>query len=440
MAVSWLARFRNPVERLRLSWNLLIALVVFATPTHFFFVLNDQAGYVNGLRIDYLLPKLYLSVVLALGIISWWLYWYRPWKTWTWAQIKANRWQIVLLVGLVLAQLLAARPGISLWFVSQLSILLVAGYLMIRHSTLIYPKLWLIALSSTVMFQASIALWQWLYQRPLIGYWLLGEPSSFSQAGIATTSQGAEWVLPYATTAHPNVLGGFLAISTLSLLLYWLSSNSRTHIWKSLIWLSLIIGFAGLLLTQSSAALLGFSLGAGAALLSKIKLQWQPVTTIFSSNSIILSIFAVALVVAPVVVAHLTDPRDPSWYRRDHLNRVAVRMLQAEPIAGVGLNHFTIELEHYSEVREFVRFVQPAHNALLLWLAETGVLGVAAIIVLILWVRGKPTISPVMWGVLPLLALDHYMLTMPLGILLIAQLLVSQRLAKKSADESVGES
>lgn len=434
MAVSWLARFRNPVERLRLSWNLLIALIVFATPTHFFFVLNDQAGYVNGLRVDYLLPKLYLSVVLAIGIIGWWLFWYRPWKTWSWAQIQTYRWQIVLLTVLVLAQLLAARPGISLWFAAQFGTLLLASVLMIQHWKLMYPKVWLTALSVTVIFQASIAVWQWLQQKPLVGYWLLGEPSSFSQAGIATTSQGAEWVLPYATTAHPNVLGGFFAVSSLSLLLFWTSRTYRPQIWKKCIWLSLIIGFAGLLLTQSSAALLGFILGATALLISKIKLNWRPLTNLLSSNSTILGIIILILVLTPLAVAHFADPRDPSWYRRDHLNRVAVQMLQASPMTGVGLNHFTIELENYSKSREFVRFVQPAHNVLFLWLAEAGALGAGAILLLIIWVRKKPAISPSIWGVVPLLALDHYMLTMPIGLLLIAQLIISQHLATDSIE------
>lgn len=50
--------------------SLLVSAVIFTIPSNLFLNLNDSVGYVNGLRIDYLIPKLYLSDLIVLTTIA----------------------------------------------------------------------------------------------------------------------------------------------------------------------------------------------------------------------------------------------------------------------------------------------------------------------------------------------------------------------------------
>ncbi len=104
-------------------------------------------------------------------------------------------------------------------------------------------------------------------------------------------------------------------------------------------------------------------------------------------------------------------------------------MIAAHPLTGVGLLSFTRQLESIAPSTEIVRFIQPVHTVLLLWLAETGVIGAVAVLFL-LWALGRHTNRlPVLWlALLPIMALDHYFLTIQTGMfLLVVYLALSQQ-------------
>lgn len=415
---SWLARWRNPLQNVQLSWNLLVAALVFSAPTHFFLVLDHSAGYVRGLRVDYLLPKLYLSVLVATLIIGWWLWHFKPWRNWYWQIILRYKWFISLIALLIFSQFFTTYPMIALWFLLQLGILLISGWLVLKHRSLVRPVVWISIFSGTALFQTSLALWQWLQQRPLVGYQLIGEPSFDAYTSLARTTRGAEWILPYGTTAHPNVLGGFLAIVAIVLIRLWY--QQKGIFWqKQIAWVGVIAAVAGVFLSQSASALLVLVFGGALILL--------PADFLSKFNISIkqLILYLSLLLLAPILLTQVGDTTDSSWYRRIELNRAAVQMLQAYPLGGVGLHHFTVYLEEVSQLREFVRFVQPAHHVLLLWLAETGVLGLTILFWGLIKVIRTSPIPAIYWSLMPILVLDHYLLTMPVGILMVTVLAIS---------------
>jgi len=84
------------------------------------------------------------------------------------------------------------------------------------------------------------------------------------------------------------------------------------------------------------------------------------------------------------------------------------------PFIGVGVQNFTTQVEKYSPSKEVVRFVQPAHNAVLLFFAETGILGLMLVLLLCKLCK-HPTHVLVFLPLLPILLLDHYLLTIQSG-------------------------
>src|SRR3989344_769502 len=72
---------------------------------------------------------------------------------------------------------------------------------------------------------------------------------------------------------------------------------------------------------------------------------------------------------------------DESFMRRVELNRAAIAMWRASPLAGGGLGNFLVELPSY-DISRLGNYLQPVHNIYLLVLAETGVVGFIVFVVL----------------------------------------------------------
>ncbi len=253
------------------------------------------------------------------------------------------------------------------------------------------------SLLSSLIFQSLLAFYQFFFQQQLFGYLFLGETNLEQYYNLAKGWQ--EKILAYGTTAHPNVLAGWAVLS------WWLliKKTELNKYWKTI---STICVIAILLFTQSISALLAFLL----ALLT-IFLKLNNKTLLILSSIIIIS--------APVSIGFLAKrSNNPSIWRRHYLNQAAINMIKNKPLFGVGINHFTIFVEKFAEKQEIVRFVQPAHHFLLLWTAETGILGILILILIILqlWQNKQQTeLLTFLLIISPILALDHYLLTISTG-------------------------
>ncbi len=93
-------------------------------------------------------------------------------------------------------------------------------------------------------------------------------------------------------------------------------------------------------------------------------------------------------------------------------------MILDRPLLGAGLNNFTYHLENYVNRPEIIRFVQPAHHFIILWAAETGFLGVLLLFTIIYKLSQnchQNQLANALLILSPLLALDHYLLTITTG-------------------------
>ncbi len=405
---------RAKTNRYSLFLEFLLGFFIFFIPSNLFYAFRIPEAYVHGLLVDYLLPKIYavdgIGLIL-IGTIVWKLYKEQLWKM-TAESFKnwliSSKLRTILLLVLIARQFFSPVPVASLWFVSSLLTPLIALWFTVTFNKQIRPSMVKASIALTILFQAGVATYQWLTEQSVAGYLFFGEPNLSRSIGLAkTTLGGVERVLPYGTTAHPNVLAGVLV------LLWWMfvRFSKRVDAWT--IGLGAVVLGVGLI-TQSVSALLMLTLIVGYLASKKIQKAIQTHPTKVSALLIV-----GILVIAPIVIGWGARqlPETESFTRRATLNRAAVSLTIQNPLFGTGLNAFTTQVEKTMERKEIVRFIQPVHNVGWLWMAEAGVVGVLLAIVMY---RGAPkktrgTLTIFLVLAFPVLVLDHYLMTLMAG-------------------------
>lgn len=395
--------------------HLLVSALIFAIPSNLFFILTEKYSYVHGLRIDYLLPKFYLSDIIVLALTAW---------IFLSQQIKLPKWKYkknILLIATTFVffaiQLLTKETQIVAWQIIKILEIIWLIFILDQIWPKLKPKLILISINLVLFFQSLIGILQFINQKSVAGYWLFGEPNLSKQIGLAKQIIFEQnLILPYGTTAHPNILGGFISILLIiNMLLLKKAELKKSELF--LLFFSSLFGLWALFLTSSWSAWL--VIGA-ALLLSKINL----------SNKQLLGLSITGWLVSLILITQFGSFKtnnNQSLVRRQYLNQAAIMMFIDHPITGIGLNNFTTQVEKYSPKREVVRFSQPAHHTPLLILSEVGLLGIFVSIAWLIKLSSQWTnaLALTCACVLPILVLDHYLVTLQTGNLLFGLLLVS---------------
>lgn len=407
-------------------WSL-VALVFFL-PSNLFLTVSEYGALVQGLRVDYLIPKLYLTDIFILGIlIVWCTEWYTTKRKKAAVEVDAPRQiavvaTVCLIVLFVAVQLVVStRPVSTLWFMVNLVEFGVFFGWLVRHSALLRHSFVKLAFLSMLIFQSVLGLLQFSWQRSVFpSYTWLGETRLQHYAGISKGAfGGAERILPYGTTAHPNILAGVLAIGAVACAALLLRGNEKQHRW--LIVLSFILSITVLLLTQSFSGMLAVVLG--------IWIVWMRQRKKWLSPRGFSRLVAAMVVGTPLLLQLISEQTTlASITRRTWLNQAALELFVGLPLTGVGLNTFTAHVEKVMPITEVVRFVQPVHHVPLLILSEVGIAGMV-LIGICLWVwwrvgefaalrKNWRELSIIAVPFLPLLTLDHYLWTNQVGMLL----------------------
>jgi len=404
----------------RFEW-FLFSLFIFLIPSNLSLQLYRPTAYVNGILVDYLIPKLFLSDLVFLLLFLLWLL--RSRARARLASFFSTHSVILLSLLAILSAstLLAARPIPAFYFLLRLGQLLLTGIWL--HSILPNLKPLQGPLATALIFQSLLAIIQWIQKKSLLGYLFLGETTIRTAPNIAkSTLGGSVRPLPYGTTPHPNVLGGFIAISLLILVLIrHFHPDTGSSIPKRLrqflaFYLPVLSSLIALFLTQSVSAIIALLLGL---LLFRVNL---------SSRQNRFSVLAILLAFGFIGTA-ASDPT--SITRRLQLIQISFDMFISHPIFGVGLNNFTAVMPQFGEITNITtRFFQPVHNIYLLWLTETGLAGLIALFTFI-WQQNRFfTLKSRFRPKVPLLSLlvigvaDHYPLTLQTGQLLLVLCLV----------------
>lgn len=411
----------------RILLQILLFLLIVFIPSNLFLNLSPQAAYVSGLKVDYLIPKMWASEIIILNILWIWLLHINIKKI-NKEKIKKfiidNKFTTLLSFIILARQLFTPRPISSIFFLLQLLLNIFFIFFLKNHRWLFKKQIinWAVACSATTQF--CIAIYQFINQHPLLPYQLFGEPRFEPYFRMSRhLFDGKERILSYGSTAHPNVLAGSMVIFCLILLIK--ITKRHTSLDKILWVISLIFTLILLYTTQSLSALLTLVFG-GTVVVVNSRLITSFYKKVF--NKFLIIFLLISLLFSPFLIFQLSKfyPQEPSITRRHMLNKMAVNIFKKEWLVGSGINQFTLYLDNFSNQAEIVRFVQPVHHVGLLLFAETGIVGLLLFIQIIktLSKSDKNTVLLTLSILTPLLVLDHYLFTLQTGQLLFSLLFI----------------
>ncbi len=361
-------------------------------------------AFISGVRVDYFSPTLYLTDILVFVLF---LLAFKKLFKWFSGKRLIIFGVIALVAILNIATSLSPFVSIYKWLkVLELAFLVWWIYqsnIKIRTITLL--------LVIPVFFESALSFLQFWKIGSLGGvFWLFGERSFNSiTPGVANTSFDGQLVLrPYGTFSHPNVLGGFLAI-TLPLILYYFP-----HKFRKITAGVLAFGLSTLFLTMSRAAI---SVG-----LTQIAI----VLYLKSGKKLI---FLVCLAIIIGLLSMCLPSRLESLEVRGQLSVLAEENFVRSPILGTGLGTSPLYKNPEIRIKNYALSYQPTHSIYLMSLGETGVLGLIGLVAVFglaiyrVWRHKEWVFVASLVSILFLGMVDHYFFTLQQGQLLVALIL-----------------
>lgn len=296
------------------------------------------------------------------------------------------------------------------WMTGAFIFGILAGIDEIHKKTL--TKWILLSMISMGILQSSFAIAQYFHQGSF-GLRILGEPN-FNHASHSSAiwcPEGARWIVdrllgldfgttivvrPMGTTPHPNVLGGFLALTGLASLSF-LSLSKRKFIWSALIFLQ----FFALTITYSRGALFSYLIGVA------IWFGWNWRThnrkELFKTAILLGSISFFLLILFHEQLAwrggvfSSTKVSQRTHVYRSGLEHIAWRMIEKEPLFGVGFLQFSLRGQEFIEPeKKSSDHINGVHSIYLILAAESGLLALLCFVgfvasILLRAVRAEPT-------------------------------------------------
>lgn len=400
--LNWLAKFKEK-SNLELIRLLLFFFILFTFSINLFYKISLNKAYVHGLLVDYLIPKIYLTEFFLIPFLILELRYFK--------KIKIATCCCLLFLLLLMRQLISQSPLAAFTHFIHLAELLLF-FSAVRHDPLFKSKMAekfsLGAMFFVVVFQSTLALYQFFFQRSLLNYHALGETNLQDFANISKAQFFfGEKILPYGTTPHPNILAGIVVILSILIILK-IKGSLKAQLF--LLANALLIIF----LTQSISALLTLCLFGIYLVLQKVKIKKIWIAVIYYFFLIFLP-FALSRI-------NMLSPQQDSINRRVALNQASLEMFKDNMLFGVGINNFTLNLENYSTNgtnKEIIRFVQPVHNLLFLVLSEGGLL-----LLVVLWLIIREAKIDGFYRksimLLAIASLDHYLFSQFVGLNILA--------------------
>ncbi len=249
------------------------------------------------------------------------------------------------------------------FFITVKSFELLLFYLLIVNKILSTQEILRIFIYSMTA-QALLALSQLLFQSDL-GLQLLGEPQISSEnPHLARFSFLSMDILrAYGTFPHPNILGGFLCMSTLST---FLIKSKFKHEWTFLFAIQLL----GLFATFSRSAILALSFALillGIWYFEKLKEK---------KNLVLMSLIALFTIELSTLLfmRGLLFFKDKAFLERLEGYQISLELFLSNPW-GLGFSQYTLMMDKGTNVALMPWEYQPVHNAFLLALVEMGTQG-----------------------------------------------------------------
>ncbi len=362
------------------------------------------------------------------------------------SSIKYGRSEAVLVLFLLWAGLSVVWAGDQvLAFSFFMKSLLAAGvFFLARSFEEVSAKKVILVLMAAGIIQSGIGIGQFLFQQSvdssILGTnaheaWQAGSSVLKIDGGPASPSLGGRFLRAYGTFPHPNMLGGFLAVTLVFGIAYQvlctarLKKNERT-----LLLIGSVIVLLGLILTFSRVAWLGSGFGIGTlfvwSFFSGDTRKLRPLFSGMFSKTFLVLIVA-GLVFVTVLHEQVFPRFDGATIKHEGSVSERVQSFQdagmvigeGNILLGTGVGNFTAEVMRLEPERP-VWSIQPAHNVFVLVFSELGLVGLL-FFVLFLWsvLRNMKKQSAIfivaLFSLLPILLLDHWLWTSHFGLLLL---------------------
>lgn len=410
----------------------LLVLVFLLVPIQLGYHFWPDYATIHGIRQDLLSSIIYLSDLAIFGLIF------------TYALrliVRPQNFQFrqVLLISIVplsflLSSFFSENFQLSIYKTAKVTEFALLAFCLTQ---LRLPRGWLVTVIGFSNFWVAIVAVLQFFNQKSLGLWILGERLfSTSTPGIAlVTISGEQLLRPYSTFPHPNVLAGFLVLS-LPILILSIPDAAKIHLKLALIG-TVILALFALMLSFSRSGWLAFSLISVIILLYFIRerkllvLVKDIINQHFQASLllflVIVLVFVFGLRLATERFTALTTSDSHSLLLRQKLAASSLTMFRQSPIVGLGPGQFLPDLPDYFLIQETIRIFSPVHNIYLLQLAETGIIGLIALLVLqlslLIFTRKMVTVDKLivichLIAIVVIGNLDHYFFTLQQGQLL----------------------
>lgn len=367
--------------------KVLPGLIVFFAATQLGLHFWPPSSFVYGIRIDYLAPTLYFLDILIILYLT----------LQSRQQLNAlvHSPLLLLSIPIILMNLIfSANPLATLSW--SLHFLLYGAFAACLSTPIISSLT--APIIAAISLQVLLALTQSVLGHNVGGllYWVGERTIAVGQPNVASAQIFGETMLrAYGTFSHPNTLAGWLVMSLVILLCLMKKNKSLV------IGITLALVVVGIMLTQSRAA--GLSLFG---VIIPIFLLRPKLRLPYSLGIVTFCLFFYPTLLSP-------SRADLSLRERLNLQKLSLRVIQTFPIFGTGAN---AAITTYPAVSPNWRLLQPDHNSTTLSFSWFGFFGLLAI----LSALKQPTWRIKPWlPLLPLLLLDHYLLTSPQGLFIL---------------------
>ena len=331
---------------------------------------------VDGIRVDYLSPTIYVTDVFIILLFIFFCLNHRETIKKVFS-IKYLVLSIFLLIGIIFSK----SPALGFYGFLKL---IEFGFFGFYTANYLRGASFCFVIG--IIFESLLGIAHYLNQGSIGGVMYFFGEREFNQStpGIANASINGELVLrPYGTFSHPNVLAGYLTI-VMAIVISNFNPFDRLRVdaersrsikfpisnFKKIIFtISIILGTLALFLTMSRVAILLW-----------IAFLFVKIYSMFKYKSI--SLLALITFLAIILLSPLSqrfisiNPMDESVQLRKELIQTSLAMIEHNPLFGVGLNNFLVNTTSY---------LQPVHNIYLLIAAQTGIVG----LLIFLWFIGK---------------------------------------------------
>ncbi len=293
-----------------------------------------------------------------------------------------------------------------------------------------------LALIASGLIQALFGLYQFLTLSSFSSKWLglaVVDPRIPGTSVIEFLDQ--RWLRAYGSLPHPNILGGWLAVCLLLVVLGLFQLNKKIarqqiiskqeYALNIFYWFSAVIIFAGLVVSFSRSAWLGFGLGFGYllfyALLKKLKTEKTALLKLSAVFIVVFTLFTFSFPYQLITTRFsFTEPLEKySLDQRLAGYLEAKQLLEQQPVLGAGIGNYTKILQKLVPAKPGW-YYQPVHNWYWLALTELGLVGflLFAFLIFSLFKRADSFSRTLLIALLVMGLFDHYLWSLYFGVCL----------------------